>query len=150
MSGVLHLTAPSKYHATTKAGYRNSKWNGPARRTRRAINRPLGAQPCQAAPGRNPHFRHTCCRAPSRRNAALAHAYVHAAGRCRARAPIIRDYAWKEDHHELRSDKAKSTLSPRPLTRKKAVLPAMSLNTFPKILTVMLSMVRPMTKAANY
>ncbi|MBL1887440.1 replication endonuclease, partial [Klebsiella pneumoniae] len=22
------LTAPSKYHATTKAGYRNSKWNG--------------------------------------------------------------------------------------------------------------------------
>ncbi len=46
---------------------------------------------------------------------------------------IIRDYAWEEDRHELRSDKAKKHVStPKLLTRRRAALPAMLLNTFSK------------------
>ena len=63
---------------------------------------------------------------------------------------IIRDYAWEEDRHELRSDKAKKGASmPRQSTRKKVAQPAMSLNTFQKTSTAMLLMVKPTTKAAN-
>ncbi len=81
-------------------------------------------------------FSHTCCRASSRRNAALAHAYVHVARNIAERVRlIIRDYVWEEDRHELGCDKAKSPLSHAGGYRPDRQLPAMSRNTFLKTST---------------
>lgn len=102
------LTAPSKYHATTKAGYRNSKWNG-ARpsdtqsyltglwaRIRAKLHREeiriFGIRVAEPHHDGTPHWHMLMFMLPEDVE--------------RVRL-IIRDYAWDEDHHELRSDKAK-------------------------------------------
>jgi hypothetical protein len=128
------LTAPSKYHATTKAGYRNSKWNGASpsdtqsyltglwARIRAKLHREeiriFGIRVAEPHHDGTPHWHMLMFMLPEDVE--------------RVRL-IIRDYAWEEDRHELRSDKAKKrAFMPRPSTRKRAALPAMSLNTFQK------------------
>ncbi|MEX0499630.1 replication endonuclease [Raoultella terrigena] len=102
------LTAPSKYHATTKAGYRNSKWNGasPAdtqsyltglwARIRAKLHREeiriFGIRVAEPHHDATPHWHMLMFMLPEDVE--------------RVRH-IIRDYAWEEDRHELRSDKAK-------------------------------------------
>lgn len=102
------LTAPSKYHATTKAGYRNSEWNGanPSdtqsyltglwARIRAKLHREeiriFGIRVAEPHHDGTPHWHMLMFMLPEDVE--------------RVRL-IIRDYAWEEDHHELRSDKAK-------------------------------------------
>lgn len=102
------LTAPSKYHATTKAGYRNSKWDGASpsdtqsyltglwARIRAKLHREdiriFGIRVAEPHHDGTPHWHMLMFMLPEDVE--------------RVR-PIIRDYAWEEDHHELRSDKAK-------------------------------------------
>lgn len=63
---------------------------------------------------------------------------------------IIRDYAWEEDRHELRSDKAKKArFHAEAIDPERAVLPAMSLNIFPKTSTAMHLWQSSTMKAAN-
>ncbi|EFO4691455.1 replication endonuclease, partial [Shigella dysenteriae] len=102
------LTAPSKYHATTKAGYRNGKWNGssPAdtqsyltslwARIRAKLYREdiriFGIRVAEPHHDGTPHWHMLMFMLPEN---------VDTVRR------IIRDYAWQEDFHELKSDKAK-------------------------------------------
>ena len=102
------LTAPSKYHATTKAGYRNSKWNGASpsdtqsyltglwARIRAKLHREeiriFGIRVAEPHHDGTPHWHMLMFMLPEDVER------VHL---------IIRDYAWEEDFHELRSDKAK-------------------------------------------
>lgn len=102
------LTAPSKYHATTKAGYRNSKWNGASpsdtqsyltglwARIRAKLHREeiriFGIRVAEPHHDATPHWHMLMFMLPEDVE--------------RVRL-IIRDYAWEEDRHELRSDKAK-------------------------------------------
>ncbi|QWZ06179.1 replication endonuclease [Klebsiella pneumoniae] len=102
------LTAPSKYHATTKAGYRNSKWNGSSpsdtqsyltglwARIRAKLHREeiriFGIRVAEPHHDGTPHWHMLMFMLPEDVE--------------RVRL-IIRDYAWEEDHHELRSNKAK-------------------------------------------
>ncbi|EMN1333454.1 replication endonuclease [Klebsiella pneumoniae] len=102
------LTAPSKYHATTKAGYRNSKWNGSSpsdtqsyltglwARIRAKLHREeiriFGIRVAEPHHDGTPHWHMLMFMLPEDVE--------------RVRL-IIRDYAWEEDRHELRSDKAK-------------------------------------------
>ena len=102
------LTAPSKYHATTKAGYRNSKWNGASpsdtqsyltglwARIRAKLHREeiriFGIRVAEPHHDGTPHWHMLMFMLPEDVD--------------RVRL-IIRDYAWEEDCHELRSDKAK-------------------------------------------
>ncbi|HHY1046615.1 TPA: replication endonuclease [Klebsiella pneumoniae] len=102
------LTAPSKYHATTKAGYRNSKWNGASpsdtqsyltglwARIRAKLHREeiriFGIRVAEPHHDGTPHWHMLMFMLPEDVE--------------RVRL-IIRDYAWEEDCHELRSDKAK-------------------------------------------
>ncbi|WP_395280554.1 replication endonuclease [Enterobacter cloacae] len=102
------LTAPSKYHATTKAGYRNSKWNGTSpsdtqsyltglwARIRAKLHREeiriFGIRVAEPHHDGTPHWHMLMFMLPEDVE--------------RVRL-IIRDYAWEEDHHELRSNKAK-------------------------------------------
>lgn len=102
------LTAPSKYHATTKAGYSNSKWNGASpsdtqsyltglwARIRAKLHREeiriFGIRVAEPHHDGTPHWHMLMFMLPEDVE--------------RVRL-IIRDYAWDEDHHELRSDKAK-------------------------------------------
>ncbi|HEM8796937.1 TPA: replication endonuclease [Klebsiella michiganensis] len=102
------LTAPSKYHATTKAGYRNSKWNGDSpsdtqsyltglwARIRAKLHREevriFGIRVAEPHHDGTPHWHMLMFMLPEDVD--------------RVRL-IIRDYAWEEDRHELRSDKAK-------------------------------------------
>ncbi|WP_420026059.1 replication endonuclease [Enterobacter hormaechei] len=102
------LTAPSKYHATTKAGYRNSKWNGTSpsdtqsyltglwARIRAKLHREeiriFGIRVAEPHHDGTPHWHMLMFMLPEDVE--------------RVRL-IIRDYAWEEDLHELRSDKAK-------------------------------------------
>lgn len=102
------VTAPSKYHATTKAGYRNSKWNGasPAdtqsyltglwARIRAKLHREeiriFGIRVAEPHHDGTPHWHMLMFMLPEDVE--------------RVRH-IIRDYAWEQDRHELRSDKAK-------------------------------------------
>ncbi|HBQ3968424.1 TPA: replication endonuclease [Klebsiella pneumoniae] len=102
------LTAPSKYHATTKAGYRNSKWNGASpsdtqsyltglwARIRAKLHREeiriFGIRVAEPHHDGTPHWHMLMFMLPEDVE--------------RVRL-IIRDYAWEEDRHELRSDKAK-------------------------------------------
>ena len=102
------LTAPSKYHATTKAGYRNSKWNGanPSdtqsyltglwARIRAKLHREeiriFGIRVAEPHHDGTPHWHMLMFMLPEDVE--------------RVRL-IIRDYAWEEDRNELRSDKAK-------------------------------------------
>ncbi|HBY3707673.1 TPA: replication endonuclease [Klebsiella pneumoniae] len=102
------LTAPSKYHATTKAGYRNSKWNGASpsdtqsyltglwARIRAKLHREeiriFGIRVAEPHHDGTPHWHMLMFMLPDDVE--------------RVRL-IIRDYAWEEDRHELRSDKAK-------------------------------------------
>lgn len=102
------LTAPSKYHATTKAGYRNSKWNGASpsdtqsyltglwARIRAKLHREeiriFGIRVAEPHHDGTPHWHMLMFMLPEDVE--------------RVRL-IIRDYAWDEDRHELRSDKAK-------------------------------------------
>lgn len=102
------LTAPSKYHATTKAGYRNSKWNGanPSdtqsyltglwARIRAKLHRDeiriFGIRVAEPHHDGTPHWHMLMFMLPEDVE--------------RVRL-IIRDYAWEEDRNELRSDKAK-------------------------------------------
>ncbi|MGZ0195158.1 replication endonuclease [Citrobacter freundii] len=102
------LTAPSKYHATTKAGYRNRKWNGASpsdtqsyltglwARIRAKLHREeiriFGIRVAEPHHDGTPHWHMLMFMLPEDVE--------------RVRL-IIRDYAWEEDHHELRSDKAK-------------------------------------------
>lgn len=102
------LTAPSKYHATTKAGYRNRKWNGASpsdtqsyltglwARIRAKLHREeiriFGIRVAEPHHDGTPHWHMLMFMLPEDVE--------------RVRL-IIRDYAWEEDLHELRSDKAK-------------------------------------------
>ncbi|ECQ1357356.1 replication endonuclease [Salmonella enterica subsp. enterica] len=102
------LTAPSKYHATTKAGYRNSKWNGASpsdtqsyltglwARIRAKLHREeiriFGIRVAEPHHDGTPYWHMLMFMLPEDVE--------------RVRL-IIRDYAWEEDRHELRSDKAK-------------------------------------------
>ena len=102
------LTAPSKYHATTKAGYRNGKWNGASpsdtqtyltslwARIRAKLHREeiriFGIRVAEPHHDGTPHWHMLMFMLPEDVE--------------RVRH-IIRDYAWEEDRHELRSDKAK-------------------------------------------
>ena len=102
------LTAPSKYHATTKAGYRNNKWNGASpsdtqayltglwARIRAKLHREeiriFGIRVAEPHHDGTPHWHMLMFMLPEDVE--------------RVRL-IIRNYAWEEDHHELRSDKAK-------------------------------------------
>lgn len=102
------LTAPSKYHATTKAGYRNSKWSGasPAdtqnyltgiwARIRAKLHREdvriFGIRVAEPHHDGTPHWHMLMFMLPEDVE------YVRS---------IVRKYAWKEDRHELKSDKAK-------------------------------------------
>lgn len=101
------LTAPSKYHATTKAGYRNGKWNGssPAdtqsyltglwARIRAKLHREgiriFGIRVAEPHHDGTPHWHMLMFMLPED---------VDIVRR------IIRDYAWQEDLQELKSDKA--------------------------------------------
>ncbi|MGS8051684.1 Rz-like lysis system protein LysB [Escherichia marmotae] len=102
------LTAPSKYHATTKAGYRNSKWSGasPAdtqnyltdiwARIRAKLHREdvriFGIRVAEPHHDGTPHWHMLMFMLPEDVE------YVRS---------IVRKYAWKEDRRELKSDKAK-------------------------------------------
>lgn len=102
------LTAPSKYHATTKAGYRNHKWNGanPSdtqgyltslwARIRAKLHREeiriFGIRVAEPHHDATPHWHMLMFMLPEH------------AERVRA---VIRDYAWQEDESELSSDKAR-------------------------------------------
>ncbi|HAU5687325.1 phage DNA replication protein [Citrobacter freundii] len=102
------MTAPSKYHATTKAGYRNRKWNGASpsdtqsyltglwARIRAKLHREeiriFGIRVAEPHHDGTPHWHMLMFMLPEDVE--------------RVRL-IIRDYAWEEDYHELRSDKAK-------------------------------------------
>ncbi|ELC2811471.1 replication endonuclease [Salmonella enterica] len=102
------LTAPSKYHATTKAGYRNSKWNSASpsdtqsyltglwARIRAKLHREeiriFGIRVAEPHHDGTPHWHMLMFMLPEDVE--------------RVRL-IIRDYAWEEDRHELKSDKAK-------------------------------------------
>ena len=102
------LTAPSKYHATTKAGYRNRKWNGASpsdtqsyltglwARIRAKLHREeiriFGIRVAEPHHDGTPHWHMLMFMLPEDVE--------------RVRL-IIRDYAWEEDRYELRSDKAK-------------------------------------------
>ncbi|HHY2983027.1 TPA: replication endonuclease, partial [Enterobacter hormaechei subsp. steigerwaltii] len=99
---------PSKYHATTKAGYRNTKWKGASpsdtqsyltglwARIRAKLHREeiriFGIRVAEPHHDGTPHWHMLMFMLPEDVE--------------RVRL-IIRDYAWEEDHHELRSDKAK-------------------------------------------
>lgn len=101
------LTAPSKYHATTKAGYRNSKWSGasPAdtqnyltgiwARIRAKLHREdvriFGIRVAEPHHDGTPHWHMLMFMLPEDVE------YVRS---------IVRKYAWKEDRHELKSHKA--------------------------------------------
>ncbi|WP_312027936.1 replication endonuclease [Citrobacter cronae] len=102
------LTAPSKYHATIKAGYRNSKWNGASpsdtqsyltglwARIRAKLHREdiriFGIRVAEPHHDATPHWHMLMFMLPEDVE--------------RVRF-IIRHYAWEEDRHELKSDKAK-------------------------------------------
>ena len=102
------LTAPSKYHATIKAGYRNSKWNGSSpsdtqsyltglwARIRAKLHREdiriFGIRVAEPHHDATPHWHMLMFMLPEDVE--------------RVRF-IIRHYAWEEDRHELKSDKAK-------------------------------------------
>lgn len=101
------LTAPSKYHATIKAGYRNSKWNGSSpsdtqsyltglwARIRAKLHREdiriFGIRVAEPHHDATPHWHMLMFMLPEDVE--------------RVRL-IIRDYAWEEDRHELKSNKA--------------------------------------------
>jgi len=101
------LTAPSKYHATTRTGYRNSKWNGAspsdtqryltglwarirAKLHREAI-RIFGIRVAEPHHDGTPHWHMLMFMLPEDVE--------------RVRL-ILRDYACQEENHELRSEKA--------------------------------------------
>lgn len=103
------LTAPSKYHATTRAGYRNHKWNGAspadtqryltslwacirAKLHREAI-RIFGIRVAEPHHDGTPHWHMLMFMLPE--NVARVR-------------QIVRDYAWQEESSELTSDKAKT------------------------------------------
>lgn len=102
------LTAPSKYHATTKAGYRNHKWNGASpsdtqnyltslwARIRAKLHREdiriFGIRVAEPHHDATPHWHMLMFMLPEH------------AERVRT---VIRDYAWQEDGNELSSDKAR-------------------------------------------
>ncbi len=102
------LTAPSKYHATTKAGYRNGKWNGASpldtqtyftslwARIRAKLHREeiriFGIRVAEPHHDATPHWHMLMFMLPEDVE--------------RVRK-VIRDYAWQEDENELRSDKAR-------------------------------------------
>ncbi|MDQ1969136.1 replication endonuclease [Cronobacter sakazakii] len=102
------LTAPSKFHATTKAGYRNSRWNGasPAdtqryltglwARIRAKLHRDdiriFGIRVAEPHHDATPHWHMLMFMLPEDVD--------------RVRAVITR-YAREEDHHELKSEKAR-------------------------------------------
>jgi hypothetical protein len=101
------LTAPSKYHATTKAGYRNTKWKGASpsdtqtyltglwARIRAKLHREdvriFGIRVAEPHHDGTPHWHMLMFMLPEDAE------YVRS---------VMRKYASKEDHHELRSDKA--------------------------------------------
>ncbi len=102
------LTAPSKYHATTKAGYRNSKWNGASpsdtqgyltglwARIRAKLHREdiriFGIRVAEPHHDATPHWHMLIFMLPENVE--------------RVRQ-IIQDYAREEDSYELKSDKAR-------------------------------------------
>ncbi|WP_227136500.1 replication endonuclease [Kosakonia radicincitans] len=102
------LTAPSAWHATTRAGYRNHKWNGasPAQtqgyftrlwaRIRARLHRNglriFGIRVAEPHHDGTPHWHLLLFMQPQD----VSHV-----------REILGDYAREEDHHELRSDKAK-------------------------------------------
>ncbi len=102
------LTAPSKYHATTKAGYRNSKWKGTSpsdtqgyltslwARIRAKLHREeiriFGIRVAEPHHDATPHWHMLMFMLPEDVERV----------RC-----VIRDYAWQEDSHELKSYKAR-------------------------------------------
>ena len=101
------ITAPSKYHATTKAGYRNTKWKGASpsetqsyltnlwARIRAKLHREeiriFGIRVAEPHHDGTPHWHMLMFMLPED---------VESVRR------IVRDYAWQEDNHELKSEKA--------------------------------------------
>lgn len=102
------LTAPSKYHATTKAGYRNGRWNGASpsetqgyltglwARIRAKLHREgiriFGIRVAEPHHDGTPHWHLLLFMRPE--------------DIARVRA-IVRDYAWEEDRAELGSEHAR-------------------------------------------
>ena len=100
------ITAPSKYHATTKAGYRNTKWKGASpsetqgyltnlwARIRAKLHREeiriFGIRIAEPHHDGTPHWHMLMFMLPED---------VESVRR------IIRDYTWQEDTHELKSEK---------------------------------------------
>ncbi len=101
------ITAPSKYHATTKAGYRNTKWKGASpsetqsyltnlwARIRAKLHREeiriFGIRVAEPHHDGTPHWHMLMFMLPED---------VESVRR------IVRNYAWQEDNHELKSEKA--------------------------------------------
>jgi len=102
------LTAPSKYHATTKAGYRNHKWNGANPSDTQGYLTSLWAR--IRAKLHREHIRIFGIRVAEPHHDATPHWHMlmfmlpEHAERVRT---VIRDYAWQEDGNELSSDKAR-------------------------------------------
>ncbi|MBU4680426.1 replication endonuclease [Cedecea davisae] len=102
------ITAPSKYHATTKAGYRNTKWKGASptdtqsyltglwARIRAKLHREeiriFGIRVAEPHHDATPHWHMLMFMLP---------------GDVERVRGIIRDYAWQQDSGELKSDKAR-------------------------------------------
>lgn len=145
------LTAPAKYHATVQAGYRNGKWNGasPAdtqhylnrlwARIRAKLHREgiriFGIRVAEPHHDGTPHWHMLVFMRPED------------TGRVRR---IMNDYACEEDAFELQRDRAKKPVfMPKPLTRRRAALPAISPNTSRRISMAMRLMAKLMMKMAS-
>lgn len=102
------ITAPSKYHATTKVGYRNTKWNGSSPADTQAYLTSLWAR--IRAKLHREEIRIFGIRVAEPHHDATPHWHMlmfmltEDVERVRG---IIRDYASLEDFAELKSDKAK-------------------------------------------
>ncbi|MDK1262746.1 replication endonuclease [Cronobacter sakazakii] len=102
------LTAPSKFHATTKAGYRNTKWNGASPADTQRYLTGLWAR-IRAKLHRD-DIRIFDIRVAEPHHDATPHwhmlMFMLPEDVDRVRAVIAR-YAREEDHHELKSEKAR-------------------------------------------
>lgn len=102
------ITAPSKYHATTKAGYRNTKWNGSSPADTQSYLTGLWAR--IRAKLHREEIRIFGIRVAEPHHDATPHCHMlmfMLPEDVECVRGIIRDYAWQEDFAELKSDKAR-------------------------------------------